>query len=292
MGDGSVPGLVGMVGLGVMGSRMARNLLRAGHMLVVYDKIPSAVEEAVGAGAAAAKTPEEVARKCRTVLLSLPTTEVVREVVLGKEGLVGGLSHGGVVIDTSTVDPEVAVELSEELSAKGCYFLDAPVSGGPEGADKATLSIMVGGDASAFERSVSLLEKVGKHVFHVGPSGSGQKMKLFNQGLVSVYFGVVSELYPWSRRAGIDGDAILEVIQSSWGDSPVFRHFMSVVRSGEFSDGAMVRLFKKDVTLLLKNAEDNGSRIPLVRLSLRLFERASESGHDNDDASVLCKQYE
>jgi 3-hydroxyisobutyrate dehydrogenase-like beta-hydroxyacid dehydrogenase len=278
---------IGVIGLGIMGSRMTRNLIRTGNSVTVFSRSPEPVKEAVRAGATAATSSEEVARYCKTIILSLPSTEAVRSVVLGERGLIRGLRLGSLIIDMGTTDPEISQEISVELKKKSCYFLDAPVSGGPEGAEKATLTVMVGGERVAFEQCLEVLRKVGKSIVYVGPSGSGQKMKLFNQALVAVYFGVTSEAYVWSKRMGLNADDIFKVISTSWGDSPVFRHFMTIVKSGNFTDGASVKLYKKDITLILASAKRNRISMPLLECTSALFTKASEAGHDRDDASVL-----
>ena len=283
------PEKVGVIGLGVMGSRMATNLIKSGYQTIVFNRSPQRARDLEGIGAVIASSPEDVAMRCRTVILSLPTTEAVREVVLGKQGLVTALSKGSAVIDTSTTDPDLPLELSQELLKRGCYFLDAPVSGGPQGAQEGTLTVMVGGDSGALRQSVPILQAIGKSVVHVGPSGFGQKMKLFNQALVAVYFGAVSEAYVWARRMELDPDEILEVVSKSWGDSPVFRHFISVVVSRDYSDGAAVRLYLKDIALVLKDAERRGCPMSLLQGTAKLFARASEEGHGNDDSSILSQ---
>ena len=206
---------IGFVGLGVMGKRMAKNLMKGGYELVVHNRSAPAVEEMVNLGAVAAAYPHALARECQMVFLSLPNTGEVKDVVLGRRGLVHGLSSGGIVIDTSTVDPEATVQIADELKKRGCYFLDAPVSGGPEGAEAATLSIMVGGEASAFGKCKGILETLGKSVFYLGGSGSGQKMKLVNQALCSSYFLVVADAFRLSKKMGVNEEDMLKVISTS-----------------------------------------------------------------------------
>lgn len=277
----------GIIGLGVMGSRMAKNLLKAGHQVVVFDTVSSLVRETARLGAMDVTSPEEVARRCRIVILSLPSAETVRNVVMGRNGVISGLSRNSVVVDTSTTNTELPRELAAELLKKKCYFLDAPVSGGPEGAEKGTLTMMVGGDRRALGRCTDVLRSIAKSVIHVGVTGSGQKVKLFNQALVSVYFGAVAEAYIWSKKVGLGPEDLLKVIPTSWGDSPVFRHFISVVKSRNFSDGASIRIFRKDISLILDSARKNRVKMKLLELASSMYTEASRKGHDNDDASAL-----
>jgi 3-hydroxyisobutyrate dehydrogenase-like beta-hydroxyacid dehydrogenase len=280
---------VGLIGLGVMGKRMGRNLLKHGYGVVVYNRSRPAVEEMAKEGAVAAASPKEVATLCKVTLLSLPTPTDVLKVVLAKNtGLVQGLSRGGIVVDTSTTDPKTTINIANELKKRReSFFLDAPVSGGPEGAEAGSLTIMVGGERSAFQRCRKILKVIGKSVFYLGGSGSGQKVKLVNQALVAAYFVACAEAYHWSQEMGVERSHLLKVITSSWGDSPVFRHFIKVVGSGNFEDGATLRLLKKDTSLILSGAKEGGFTMPLLELVNRCFSKASSLGYDNLDASSL-----
>ncbi len=278
---------VGFVGLGVMGKRMAKNLMNAGYKLVVHNRSSPSVEEMVKLGAVAAPSPENLARECEVVILSLPTGDEVHEVVLGRKGLVHGLSSGGIVVDTSTIDPEVAIQIANELRTRRCYFLDAPVSGGQEGAETGTLSIMVGGELSAFERSKDVLARMGKSVFYLGDSGSGQKMKLINQALCSSYFLVVADAFRLSRSLNMKEEDMLRVISRSWGDSPVFRHFLAVVSSGRYEDGAKIGLYKKDLSIISGIAKKQKLSMPIIELVQGYFLKASQLGYHDFDASYM-----
>jgi len=270
-----------------MGSKMAKNLLRGGYEVVVYNRSRPAVEELLKEGAVAADSPREMARGCGIVVLCLSDSKGVEETVLGERGLIHGFAPGSIVIDTSTIDLAVTMRVAEAMKASGFHFLDAPVSGGPEGARAATLSIMVGGDGSAFARSEDVLNKMGKRVFYLGESGSGMKMKLFNQALVGVYFVAVAEAYLWSKKLGVKLEDLQSVISTSWGDSPPFRHFVSVVQSGDFKGGALIRNLKKDLSIVLDSAKQEGESMSLAELAHRYVVKASEMGRDDYDISYL-----
>lgn len=278
---------IGFIGLGVMGSRMSKNLLRGEYDVVVYNRSRPAIEDLLRHGAVAAGSPAEMAKTCEIVVLSLSDSKGVEETVLGEKGLVHGFAPGSVVIDTSTIDLAVTMRVASALKERGFHFLDAPVSGGPEGADAGTLSIMVGGDRSAFAKCEGVLGKIGKRVFYLGESGSGLKMKLFNQALVGVYFVAVAEAYLWSEKLGVKLEDLGEVISTSWGDSPPFRHFVSVLRSGEFKGGALVRNLKKDLSIVLASAEQKGVSMSLDEVAYRYIEKASEMGRDDYDISSI-----
>ena len=280
---------VGFIGLGVMGSKMAKNLLSGGYEVVVYNRSRPAVEELVREGAVAADSPREMARECGIVVLCLSDSRGVEETALGERGLIQGFAPDSIAIDTSTIDLAVTMRVAAAMKARGLHFLDAPVSGGPEGARAGTLSIMVGGDRSAFERCEDVLSKMGKRVFYLGESGSGMKMKLFNQALVGVYFVAVAEAYLWSEKLGVKLEDLQSVISTSWGDSPPFRHFVSVVQSGDFKGGALIRNLKKDLSIVLASAELEGSSMSLAELAHSYVVKASEMGRDDYDISYLSQ---
>lgn len=278
---------IGVIGLGVMGSRMAKNLLRAGYSVVVYNRSPQPIDDAVHEGAIAASSPMEVGERCQIVVLALLDSKAVKSVVLGERGLSRGLAPGGVIVDTSTIDPSSAIELAQELQKRGQYFLDAPVSGGPEGAQAGTLSIMIGGDKAAFERSREVISKIGKNVFYLGESGSGLRMKLFNQALVGVYFVGIAEAYSWAKKKGLKIEDLQKIISLSWGDSPVFRHFASTVISGQLKKGASMRNLKKDLDIILKSAGEDGAQLTLAEIADRYISKAVEKGYEEYDISTL-----
>jgi len=278
---------VGFIGLGVMGSRMAKNLLQAGYDVVVYNRSPEPVEKLVAEGAVAASSPEELAKSCGIVVLALLDSKAVQTIVLGEKGLVSGLSPGGIIIDTSTIDPSTAVRIAGKLRRKGLYFLDAPVSGGPEGAAAGTLSIMVGGERAAFEKCQDVLSKMGKNIFYLGGSGSGLKVKLFNQALVGVYFVGIAEAYLWAKKMGLKIGDLQKIISMSWGDSPVFRHFASAVSSGELKGGASMRNLKKDLGIILESAMEERVQLSLAELANSYLSKAVELGYEDYDTSAL-----
>jgi 3-hydroxyisobutyrate dehydrogenase-like beta-hydroxyacid dehydrogenase len=270
-----------------MGSRMSRNLLKHGCTVVVYNRSRPAVDELLNDGALEAASPEDMAKTCEIVVLSLPDSRGVEATVLGEKGLARGLARGSIIIDTSTIDLDAAMKVAAATKMLGLHFLDAPVSGGPEGAAAGSLSIMVGGDHSAFERCEGVLRKMGSRVFYLGESGSGLKMKLFNQALVGVYFIAVAEAYLWSEKLGVRLDDLRDVISSSWGDSPPFRHFVSVLQSGEFKGGAQIRNLTKDLSIILRSAEREGSSLSLAELAYRYVAKAGEMGRGDYDMSSI-----
>lgn len=278
---------VGLIGLGVMGTRMVRNLLKTGYFVTVFNRSTGPVQALASEGAKVAASPKELGRRCRVVVLALLDSKAVESVVLGKDGLVHGLAPGSIIIDTSTIDPGTATRISEKLRRRRIHFLDAPVSGGPEGAAAGTLTIMVGGNKLAFIKVEPLMKKLGRNVFYLGPSGSGLNFKLLNQSLVGVYFVAVAEAYVWARKMGLKTEDLQKIITLSWGDSPVFRHFISVVNSGVLKGGASIRNIEKDLGLILKSSSEAGAAMSLAQLSRKYISRAAAIGYADYDTSVL-----
>lgn len=272
-----------------MGSRMAKNLIKSGYSLVVYNRSQPPIDELVRSGAVAASSLGELAKLCSTVILCMSSSKASNDVVLGENGLVHNLSRGSIVIDTGTIDLAVAERIAGELKKKGHHFLDAPVSGGPEGAAAATLSIMVGGDRSAYDKCEALLQKMGKNVFYLGESGSGLKIKFFNQALVGAYCVAVAEAYLWSSKMKIKLEDIEKVVTKSWGDSPVLRHFLSVKKSGNLRGGAAIRNLEKDLAMIVESADREDIKMSLVRLSESYLSRATKLGYSEFDVGSLYK---
>jgi 3-hydroxyisobutyrate dehydrogenase-like beta-hydroxyacid dehydrogenase len=279
-----------------MGKRMCKNILGAGYPLVVFNRSRPPVEELVAMGAKAASSAQEVARSSGIVILCLPTSQASRDVIIGKEGIVDHLAKGSVVMDMSTIDPELVAEIDKRLSEKGCYFLDAPVSGGPEGAEKGTLTIMVGGDKAAFDRCAAILQRLGRSVFYLGPSGSGERMKLVNQTLCVSYAMATAEAYLWSKRMGVSPDDMLKVISTSWGDSPIFRRCIELLKAANADNdsAAPLRLLEKDISIVLSTAKKGDVPMPVTTRAHGILAQAVEDGEGQKGlaslASIILEQ--
>jgi 2-hydroxy-3-oxopropionate reductase len=204
---------VGYIGLGLMGKSIARNILKAGFPLVVHNRSRASVDELVNEGAVAADSPKEVASQVDVIFTNLPDTPDVEKVVLGENGIIAGAHSDLIYIDNSTIKPTTARMLAEKLSAKNIFALDAPVSGGDIGARNATLTIMVGGDASALEKVMPVLLAMGKTVTHVGDAGAGQVAKAANQIMVAAQMVAMGELLVFSKKAGVDPRKVVDAIK-------------------------------------------------------------------------------
>lgn len=283
---------VGVVGPGIMGGPMARNLLRAGHEVAVVGRTPARVEALVAAGARAAGTPAALAQQVDVVLTCLPDGPDVEQVVAGPSGVLEGAAPGLVVVDTSTIAPATARALAERCSARGVAFLDTPVSGGERGAVDGTLSIMVGGDAEALARARPVFDAIGRTVTHMGASGQGQTAKLVNQVVGAVTLAAVAEGLTLAVHAGLDPDAVLAAVGSGAATSWQLQHLGPRLVRGDFAPGFMVRLQQKDLRLALAAARDVGVALPTTGLVHQLFAAVEAQGGGALGTQALARAIE
>lgn len=286
---------VGFIGLGIMGKPMARNLLRAGHTLTIYARHPETVRDLVDGGATLAGSSAAVGGASEAVITMLPNTPEVEEVVLGPGGVLAGAQAGTVIVDMSTIAPAASRKLAATCAAKGVAFLDAPVSGGSVGAERGTLSIMAGGDAEAFARVRPLFAAMGREeaIFHVGPSGSGEVVKLANNMLCGVIAAASAEALALGVKNGVDAPTLAEIIGMSSGASwQLSNVFPLRVWDGSFTPGFMTDLLLKDLGLALDLAEVGGVPLRLTEQARAMYEAAREAGHGRDDYSSVMLQIE
>ncbi len=275
-----------------MGMPMGRNLLKAGYALTVYARNKTALEPLISLGAKSADTPGQVFDEAEAVLLALPAPKDVIEIIFGKSGLVSknNTPKGRSIIDTSTLDPKSSREIAARLEAKEVDYLDAPVSGGPEGAANASLTFMVGGRREVFERCIDIFNALGKNTFYMGGSGSGTGAKLVNQLLVSSNTLATAEAMQLSFALGLDSKQIVDVIKTSAGDSFVFRRIAPKIAAEDFEGGWLTYLLEKDLKLLLQTQIDLSLPSVSVRASLPVYSEAVRSGLGRMDNSNLIKQ--
>jgi len=266
---------------------MARNVGQAGHELTVWNRSSERAAPLADAGARVASSPRDAVRDADVVCFSLSTPDVVRSVVLGEEGALAGAKAGAVLLDFSTIDPATSRELGAVCAERGVHFLDAPVSGGPEGAEAGTLTVMVGGEADAFERAWPVLDAVGGKVLHVGPAGAGLTIKLINQMLVGVNLSAVLEAYVMAEQAGIDLDVLFDVLKSSAGSSVMLtRNVPDFLMKEHFEPGFALRLLVKDLDLVLEMGKELQSPLFTPAVALQLFRAAMAAGHGDKDMSA------
>ena len=269
---------VGIIGLGIMGAPMARNLLRAGHPLTVYTRTRARAAGLLAAGAAWADSPAALAAAVDAVVTMLPDTPAVEAVMAGPDGVLAGARAGLLAIDMSTIDPAAARALAERAAAAGVALLDAPVSGGEQGAIAGTLSIMVGGDAAAFDRAAPLFAALGKRVTYMGGPGQGQMTKLVNQVVGAGTLAAVAEGVLLAAGAGLDPAAVVEAVGGGAAASWMLAEQAPRMQRRDFAPGFMVRLQQKDLRLALASAERLGVPLPLTAVVQLLFTAVEARG--------------
>jgi 2-hydroxy-3-oxopropionate reductase len=283
-----MPEKIGFVGLGIMGKPMARNLMQAGHELVLYNRTRSKAEDlAREGGAEVAGSPEEAARSSGVVITMLPGPPEVEEAVAREDGLLSGAGEGSLIVDMSTSSPVLARELARTARAQGVGMLDAPVSGGDVGAIEGTLSIMVGGSEEDFERAKPLFEVMGKTVTHVGPPGAGQVVKACNQIVVALTIEAVSEALVLGSRAGVNPEKIIEVLSGGLAANEVMEVKREKFLGHDFEPGGKVEFHRKDLRIALEAGREYGVPLPVTALVCQMFEALMAKGRGGWDHSAL-----
>jgi 2-hydroxy-3-oxopropionate reductase len=282
---------IGFIGLGIMGTPMSTHLLNAGHGLVVYDIVTEAVERLVDLGAKAGASSKDVASQVEVVISMVPDSPDVEKVYLGPEGVLAGVKPGTLLIDMSTISPTTAIAVAQAAAEKGCPMLDAPVSGGDVGAQKAILSIMVGGDAEAFERAKPILEIMGTPVL-CGKSGAGQTVKACNQIQVALNFIGMAEALVLGAKAGVDPAIIVQVLSGGYAQSRVMDARGPRIIKGDFAPGFRSRFHYKDLNIIRETARSYQCALPAAALAHELFSAMQANGWGDLDHSAVIKVIE
>ena len=280
---------IGFIGLGIMGKPMSLNLLKAGFSVTVYNRTTAKMEELVKAGAQKADSPEKVAEMSDIIITIVSDTPDVREVILGKKGIINSVKSGSVVIDMSTISPAVTKEIAKELRKKGVEMLDAPVSGGDTGAINGTLAIMVGGSEKTFTRCHSVFEAMGKTITYVGSNGMGQTTKLCNQILVTVTNMAVSEAVLFAQKAGLDADIMIEATKGGAAGSWQLANLGPKMVSEDYAPGFMIDLQQKDLRLVLEAAREMNLPLPAVGFVNQLLTGNQNRGEGKQGTQALIK---
>jgi 3-hydroxyisobutyrate dehydrogenase len=286
---------IGFIGLGLMGKPMARNLMRAGFALTIFARHPEKVQDLVAAGATLAPSSRAVGEASEVVITMLPDSPEVNEVVLGPDGVLEGARSGQIIIDMSTIAPEASRALARRCAGRGVTFLDAPVSGGSNGAEAGTLAIMVGGDEATFEACRPLFEAMGskEKIFYVGPSGAGEVVKLANNVLCGVIAAGTAEALVMGVKAGVSTEMLAKIIGVSSGASTQLGAVFPIrVFNDSFAPGFMTDLLYKDLGLALDLGAHNGVPLELTALTRELYARSREAGYGRADYTALIKLLE
>ncbi len=281
---------VGFIGLGLMGKPMAKNLLKHGYPLVVHSRSAGPVDEVVAAGAARAGSPAEVARRARRIFTMLPDSPDVELVLDGPEGIFSAVQPGTILIDSSSISPVVTRRLAEAARSRQATLLDAPVSGGEIGAISGTLSIMVGGDAAAFNDVRPILEAVGnpERIVHIGESGAGQVCKVCNQMVIGGTLAAVSEAFALARKAGVDAARVREALLGGFAGSRVLEVHGERILNGNYKPGFKSKLYAKDYRVAAETLGANGVAAPVAATVHQLVTALVAAGRGEDDYSALA----
>ena len=280
---------VGFIGLGVMGRPMALHLVRAGYSVRVYARRPEATAPLVEAGAARSATAAELASQSDVVITMVTATSDVEEVLLGSDGVLDGAKPGTLVIDMSTIAPQATRRMAERLAARQVRMLDAPVTGGPAGAEAATLTIMVGGDAAVLEEARPILERLGRQIVHMGGHGAGQIAKACNQLALLVNAEGAAEALALGARYGLDPRRLREALLGGIASSRVLDVFGARMAAREFTPGMATRLYDKDLGIVLDLAREAGQPLPAASVVRTHLDRMMADGKAHQDLAALIE---
>ena len=283
---------VGFIGLGIMGLPMSQNLIKAGFPLVVYNRTREKTKALADQGATVADSAMEVARQSTTIVIMVSDSPDVEDVVLGKDGVIEGVQEGSVVIDMSTISPSITRDIGSRLAEKGVGMLDAPVSGSSWAAVDGTLSIMVGGQAQVFQRSLPILEAMGSRIIHIGPEGMGQVAKLVNQVIVAGTLAAVCEGLLLGAKSGVDLDKVFQAVTGGAANSWQLENLGSRILKRDFDPGFSVKLMLKDQRLVNQAAQEMELPMPVSAVARQFFYLLGQKGLGEEGTQSYIKGLE
>ncbi len=283
---------VGFIGLGIMGKPMAKNLVKAGHELVVFDFNKASVDELVAAGAAAATSGADVASQVDTIITMVPNSPHVRAAAFGEGGFAETAKEGTVLIDMSSIDPVESKKIGADLAKKGIEMIDAPVSGGEPKAIDGTLSVMVGGKKELFDKYYDLLMVMAGSVVYVGELGSGNVAKLANQMIVANNIAAVAEALTFAKKAGTDPELVYQAIRGGLAGSTVMDAKAPMMLAGNYKPGFRIDLHIKDLTNALNAAHAVNSPVPYTAQSMEIMQFLKTIDCGSDDHDAMVKYYQ
>ncbi len=282
---------IGFVGLGIMGKPMSRNLLKAGHKLVVYDIVPQAIDEIMSEGAEGARSAKEVGERCDLVITMVPNSPHVKAAIFGENGVADGIKPGSLIVDMSSIDPTVSREVGAQLKEKGVRFVDAPVSGGEPKAIDGTLAIMVGGDQKDFDEAKPIFDAMGSAVL-CGDIGAGQVTKLANQIVVALNIAAVGEALVLAMKSGVDPDLVYQAIRGGLAGSTVMDAKAPMMMDRNFKPGFRISLHIKDLQNALAAGQNTGTPLPLTAMAMEMMQAIKIDGFLEADHSALVHFHE
>ena len=280
---------LGLIGLGLMGKPMGMNLLKAGFPLTVWNRTASRADELVAAGAKLAQSPRELAANSEFVISIVSDPAALEEVLWGKNGAMQSLQSGSIYVDSSTVSPTLARKVATACGERGVRFLDAPVTGGDWGAKKGELVFMVGGDAATLTEAEPVLRVLGKKWFHLGPNGAGQTIKLAMNLILALQVDALAEALALVTAAGLQGEKLVEVMQSSMARSGVLDIKSQNLLNGDYTPSFPLRLMHKDMRLALELAQQNHVELPATEAAFKTYSTVKEAAKEDLDYSAVMK---
>jgi 2-hydroxy-3-oxopropionate reductase len=280
---------IGVIGLGIMGKPMARNLLKAGYSVVAHNRSRDSVDELTKEGAQSATSSKEVAEHSEIVITMLPDSPDVELVFAGEQGVFSAIKSGKLLIDMSSISPVVARKLAAEAEKRGCDMLDAPVSGGEAGAIGATLSIMIGGKAAAVERAMPIFQTLGKNIVHVGEAGAGQVTKAANQMVVGTTIAIVGEALVLAKKAGVDPAKVRQALLGGFAQSKILEAHGQKMLDQNFKPGFRIRLHEKDMKIALATGSEYGVPLMVTGVVGQMMTAMKGMGNGDLDHSGLVK---
>lgn len=283
---------IGFIGVGIMGKPMAKNLMKGGYSLVVYDINKEPVKELVSLGAEEGFSPKDVAERTDVIITMLPDSPQVKEVILGKDGVLEGAKKGSIIIDMSSINPAVSKEIAKKAEEKGIEFLDAPVSGGEPKAIDGTLSIMVGGKKEVLDKCYDILSKMGTSITLCGDVGSGNITKLANQIIVALNIAAMSEALVLATKAGVDPEVVYKAIRGGLAGSVVLDAKAPKVLVRDFNPGFKIELHIKDLNNAMATAQEVGVPLFLTSQVMEILKSLKIDGKELSDHSAIIQFYE
>jgi 3-hydroxyisobutyrate dehydrogenase len=280
---------VAFIGMGTMGAAMAVNILKAGHAVTVHNRTREREEPVAKAGARRSASPQEAARNAEIIVTCVSDTPDAEAVILGANGVIHGAPTGAIVVDMSTISPSATRRMAGELGKKGIRMLDAPVSGGSEGAQKGTLTIMVGGDAADVAKAMPVLSAMGKSITHIGPSGAGQFTKAINQVIIAGVYLAVAEGMTLGLKAGLDMEKVVQALAGGAAGSWVLNFRSANMIKNEYPLGFRVRLHRKDVAIAMEAARELGVFLPATALVEQIENGLISQGYGDEDMSAMAR---
>ncbi|WP_079988361.1 NAD(P)-dependent oxidoreductase [Anaerotruncus rubiinfantis] len=282
---------IGFIGLGVMGQSMARNLMKAGFSLTVYNRTKSKADGLIAEGAAWADTPGQCAKDQDAVITIVGYPKDVHQVYFNEDGILANAKPGAYLIDMTTTSPKLSIEIYEAAKARGIFALDAPVSGGDVGAKNATLAIMVGGDQAAFDTCMPIFSAMGQNIRHMGAAGAGQHTKMANQIAIAGAVAGVCEALAYAKAAGLDLQGVLDAISTGAAGSWQMSNNAPRMLAGDYAPGFFIKHYIKDLVIAKEGVDGVSLSLPVAEVVLGMYQQLQEEGFGDDGTQALIKYY-